>query len=359
MRSFFARSAIAGLLLFAAAGFAQPPYYQGKTLTLVVPFSAGGGTDTFARAIAPYFEKHIEGNPRVLVENQKGGGGLNASNTYVLNTPKDGTTLLVGASQHTLRVMLGMKGSRVNLDKLKPLLGTSSGQLIYVSPDTGINGAEELADSESPLYFGYHDPLGYSAAILSMELLGVSYKPVSGYSGKGEVGLAFERGEVNIDMQNTLNYAARVEPLIEEGTAVPLFTVGRFKEGRFVRDPVAPELPTVWEVYEEVNGTAASGPNAKASRIVLAAVTGADKPVWVHRDAPEEALDALTAAVEAMANDPEFVEELKELGTDGELLRGGELNEALDAMLDMDVETQEWLREFFGERFGVEFEASQ
>jgi hypothetical protein len=347
-----------GLLLAATVVTAQAPYYQGKTISLIVPFSSGGGTDRFARTIAPYLEKHVPGNPRVLVENQPGGGGLIATNSYVLNTPADGNSLLVGAAAHTLRIMLGLKGSKVDLDRLRPLLGVPTGQVVYASTSTGMEEARDLLASDEPLFFGYHDPLGYVEAILSLAVLGVDYSPVSGYGGKGEVGLAFERGEVNLDAQNTQNYEARVQPLIEAGNAVPLFTVGRYRGGEFVRDPVAPELPTVFEVYEQVNGEAAKGPVANTARIVMAATTGANKPLWIHSDAPEEAVQALRQGIAAMAQDSEFGEALLGLGAE-ELLIGDELDQALDVILSMDPETQEWVRDFFGDRFGVEFETDR
>src|SRR5262245_43043706 len=60
--------------------FAQEPFYKGKTIRIIVGFSAGGGFDTYARALARHLGRHIPGNPAVIVENMAGAGSLIAAN---------------------------------------------------------------------------------------------------------------------------------------------------------------------------------------------------------------------------------------------------------------------------------------
>ncbi|HEX9145029.1 MAG TPA: hypothetical protein VGA09_12190, partial [Candidatus Binatia bacterium] len=62
-------------LLLASGGVfaaADESYYKGKTVRIVVAFSAGGGFDTYTRAIGRHFGKHIPGNPSIIVENMPG-----------------------------------------------------------------------------------------------------------------------------------------------------------------------------------------------------------------------------------------------------------------------------------------------
>src|SRR5215472_7475313 len=72
----------AGAVLCAARAFAQAgaDFYRGKTVTLVISSSAGGGYDVMGRTIAKYLGKHIPGNPRVVVTNMPGAGGIVAMN---------------------------------------------------------------------------------------------------------------------------------------------------------------------------------------------------------------------------------------------------------------------------------------
>jgi tripartite-type tricarboxylate transporter receptor subunit TctC len=61
-------AALFGLLLIATVkqAFAQANFYEGKTIRLVVGFSAGGGYDAYTRTIARHFGKHIPAIPPVL-----------------------------------------------------------------------------------------------------------------------------------------------------------------------------------------------------------------------------------------------------------------------------------------------------
>ena len=62
------------------AVFAQESFFKGKTIRVVVGFAAGGGFDTYSRAIARYWGRHIPGNPAIIVENMAGAGSLIAAN---------------------------------------------------------------------------------------------------------------------------------------------------------------------------------------------------------------------------------------------------------------------------------------
>ena len=55
-------------------------FYAGKTIHVTVGFSAGGGYDTYARAVARHIGKHIPGNPSLVVDNMDGAGSLIAAN---------------------------------------------------------------------------------------------------------------------------------------------------------------------------------------------------------------------------------------------------------------------------------------
>ena len=93
----FILRALAASLAFAlatSAGAASvDEFYKGKNARIVVGFSAGGGFDTYARALARHMGKHIPGGPTIVVENMTGAGSLIAAN-HVYNVAKpDGLTL--------------------------------------------------------------------------------------------------------------------------------------------------------------------------------------------------------------------------------------------------------------------------
>ena len=90
---------IFGALLVAApsppaAAAADPAavesFYRGRTVTLIVGYSVGGGYDAMARVLAPHLGRHIPGNPTVVVQNMPGAGSLRAANYLYRAAPKDG-----------------------------------------------------------------------------------------------------------------------------------------------------------------------------------------------------------------------------------------------------------------------------
>ncbi len=68
------------LQMFAGAGSAQAPFYQGKTITMIVSTAPGGTGDLRVKAMAPVLRKHIPGNPAIAMEYMDGGGGRKAAN---------------------------------------------------------------------------------------------------------------------------------------------------------------------------------------------------------------------------------------------------------------------------------------
>src|SRR5215208_6209133 len=84
--------AFAMLALLAAPARADD-FYRGKTLILVVGYSAGGGYDINARLIARHIGRHIPGNPTVVVVNMPGAGSLRSLEHLEKHAPRDGTVI--------------------------------------------------------------------------------------------------------------------------------------------------------------------------------------------------------------------------------------------------------------------------
>ncbi len=88
----FIRAAAAVLLGACLAGSALAQAYPSKSITLVVPFAAGGPTDVVARLLGATMTKTL-GQP-VVIENKLGAGGTIAS-TYTAKAAPDGYTFLI------------------------------------------------------------------------------------------------------------------------------------------------------------------------------------------------------------------------------------------------------------------------
>src|SRR5680860_44604 len=73
--------------------FDAEEYFKGKTIRLIVGYSAGGGYDTNARLLAQYLEKYVPGNPSVMVENMPGAASVVAANYLYSKAEPDGLTI--------------------------------------------------------------------------------------------------------------------------------------------------------------------------------------------------------------------------------------------------------------------------
>src|SRR5680860_1338872 len=100
------------------------PYYEGKTLKVIVPFGPGGTYDSMARLVARHMPKHLPGNPTMIVENQPGGGGMTGI-ASVYNASSDGLTMGHITSGAVLQELLGLE---TNIDfKRFRVIGSASG----------------------------------------------------------------------------------------------------------------------------------------------------------------------------------------------------------------------------------------
>src|SRR5438067_3792807 len=84
--------ALAAIAISHAPSQAQD-FYQGKTLSLVVGYSAGGGYDINARLVSRHFGRHIPGHPNVVVVNMPGAGSLRSVEHLERHAPRDGTVI--------------------------------------------------------------------------------------------------------------------------------------------------------------------------------------------------------------------------------------------------------------------------
>src|SRR5512136_3044973 len=84
---------ITAIALIPHMGFSAAPFYEGKTIRVMVGVSAGGGFDNEARILARHMPKYIPGKPTIIVENITGAGGLICANQLYRLADQDGLTI--------------------------------------------------------------------------------------------------------------------------------------------------------------------------------------------------------------------------------------------------------------------------
>ena len=355
------------LLAFGAAGAAaitalaaQPAwsqeFYEGKTIELIVPFPEGGVTDVVARFLQPFLEEHIPGNPRVTVRNLGGGGSILGANYFEENAEADGTTILFTTASTVFPYLLDQEGVEYDLSNKRIGFAIAIGPVVYAAPETGVEKPADLASPDVPLVYG---GIGATASdmpvILAFEALGLDVQTALGFQGRGPIRLAFERGETNLDFQFTAVYLTQVLPSVEAGKAVPLMTGGSSgPDGRFTeRDPVISDLPSVYEVYKEIHGKEPEGPAWDAYETAAALTFQYGLTGWMPEDTPQEALEALAQAVEAINADAEFQKKGEEVTGGYELQAGVDIEENVKGALNLESEVESYLRTLLTEKYGV------
>lgn len=315
-----------------SGGSAEVP----DSIEMIVPFSAGGGTDTWARFIAPYLEKTIEGEPKIVVENQPGGESITGTNKFVTSGTTDGSKVLVTSGSTYLPALLNRSEVQYDFTKLIPIAVNGTGGAVYVSSSTGIEKASDLADFDKTLTYGGISATGNDlVTLLAMDVLDIDIDATFGFEGRGPARLALERGEVNLDYQTTSAFLTQVEPMIDDGKATPLFSFGIPEDGEIVRDPALPDLPTLEEVYENINGEAPSGEAYDAYRAFLSAGYFYQKGIWVNEGTDQTIVDAFRAAAKDLAADDEFNEKAKDALGGYPLIAGDEAQEDLTATFNV------------------------
>src|SRR5438874_12326493 len=64
----------------ATASAQSTPFYQGKTIRIIVGFTSGGLYDQYVRILERQMPEHIPGSPNILVQKMSGGGTLTDNN---------------------------------------------------------------------------------------------------------------------------------------------------------------------------------------------------------------------------------------------------------------------------------------
>lgn len=203
---------LAALVLVAGTSFSAQPakssfdekavagFYQGKTVRIVVGFSAGGGYDQYSRLIARHLSKYIPGNPSVIVDNMPGVGSIIAANHVFNAAPKDGTIIGNISGPIVLEQLFGAPSVQFDMAKFRYLaVPVSESYLMIAHKRAGIKKLDDLrGDKAKQLAVGaIPGSTVEHAPVLVKEALNLNLKIVSGYKGTADVRLALDSGEVD------------------------------------------------------------------------------------------------------------------------------------------------------------------
>lgn len=218
---------IALTLVGSGAVHAQS-FYEGKTVRIIVGFAAGGGYDTYARALSRHLGRQIPGNPTIVVENMPGAGSLIAANHLSKIAKPDGLTMAHFTGLLFLGQVLGRPGIEFDARKFEQVgAAVTEDVACAMTRASGITSVEKWMSSKTPVKIGGVSPGSTpdnTARILKVAL-GLPVQVVSGYKGTAEIRLAAEGGEVAGACWAWDSMRVTWRKALESGDAVPVLQV--------------------------------------------------------------------------------------------------------------------------------------
>ena len=336
--SFRARKVYLGLfltLVLCPPALAQD-FYKDKTLRFIVGQAAGGGYDSYTRAIARYIGKHIPGNPTAVVENMTGAGSLVAANYLFNNAKPDGLTVANWNSAFVLNQALGDSNVKFDARKFGWIGAPSKGvPVLVIMGFAGVQSFDEMLKSGKALKVGGTAPGSHSIDLPLMlnKMLGTKFNVVSGYQGTAQVRLAMQRREVDGDFTNWESVVATRRDMVDakgDDRLLALLIHARLS------DPEVKNLP----LFTEVLGNDLDVATYKA----YMAQMEYQRPLTVAPGTPRERLDILRRAFRATLADPEFQAQANKSKLDITYVSGEEAEKRVGEVLSISAKVRDNLQ---------------
>jgi tripartite-type tricarboxylate transporter receptor subunit TctC len=306
----------------------EDPFYQGKSIKVIVGFTSGGFYDRWSRLLARYVPKYLPGNPEMIVQNMPGAGGLIAANHVYGVAKSDGLTLGMMSYGMYLDQMVGRNEVQYDVRKFQWIGSPEKSEvLLYMRSDAPYKSIEDIRTAKTPPKCGSTGTAGtdYILARLLEETLDAKIESVLGYPGGSEIDLAVEKGEVQCRGLTAAPYVGR-EPFISwrKKNFVNVLIYGGLK-----RDPRIPETPTIYEIFDKLNTPQES---RQVADVIL---RGGDfgRPWVMGPETPPQVVKLMRTAYAKAMSDSALLDEAKKTKLDVEYVPGEELQKLAEKML--------------------------
>lgn len=280
-----------------AAASSQTGFYQGKTVTILVGFSAGGGYDTYARTLARHLSAHIPGNPNVIVRNMPGAGSLVALRSLNVTQPKDGTVMLTFNPGLITRSLVQPKKVNFDLHKYAWVgIATPDFRVCYGFGPKGVKSWKDMMHTKRFILGATSkSSSSYIDGALLREVFHAPIKQVLGFPGSADKRLAIERGELDGDCITASSIPA--EWIRNDKARVFV----RFTKERTVNVPsTAPFIESFATTHDQKNLLR-----------LFDAVNEVGKSYIMSSDVPANRLAVMRKAFAETMNDPGFLADAK------------------------------------------------
>src|SRR5215471_15458029 len=344
-------SSLAALLVPLISNAGAQGYYTGKQLTVLVNYDAGGPTDIEARVFARHIGRLIAGSPNVIVQNMGGAAGLIGTKYLGEVAAKDGMMLgyLTAASQ---RYVTNPERFAVDFRSYEFIAAIPSGRIHFMRSDVkpGMKTAGDLLKAENLVVGGLgRDAPKDMSMRLTLDMLGVPYRYVTGYNSSAQAMLAMQRNEISYHADSPPIYATKVEPLVKSGDLITPYYDPGFNGAEFSVPKQMKGLPILpfQEFYKSIKGGLPAGPLWDAYLSLLAVNGTMYRLIAMPPGAPQTAVAQLRQAVLGLNEDKAYIEEAqKTMGEAPEYISNANLNAEVRNGLSIKPETKTFMQDY-------------
>ncbi|MBI3045605.1 MAG: hypothetical protein HYY78_22590 [Betaproteobacteria bacterium] len=316
--------------VFLAGGAARAqPFYEGKTVRIVVGLGAGGGFDTYARVIGRHLGKHIPGNPTVFVDNMPGAGSILMTNYLYKASKPDGLTVGHFNGAIILGQVLGQKGIEFDARRFEYLGAAVKEDVVCgLTKASGITSTERWRAAGAPVKLGGVAPGATpdnSGKILKAAL-GFPVQVVSGYKGTSAIRLAAESGELAGGCWSWESMRATWRKGLESGEVIPVVQI------------VAKPLPDIPNVPLAIS----LAKTDDARKLIIVGVQNSSafaRPFALSPGTPKDRVEILHKAFHATLKDPAFLAEAKKARLAVDPITGQEMRRLVADVFTLDAAT--------------------
>ncbi|HXS39901.1 MAG TPA: tripartite tricarboxylate transporter substrate-binding protein [Stellaceae bacterium] len=311
------RAAVAGAVLLAApSAFAADTvadFYKGRTVTIDIGYSAGGGYDLYARTLARHLGEHIPGKPSVIPQNMPGAGSLKATNYLYNIAPKDGTVIATFARGMAMQPLFDKTGVEFDAQKLNWIGSiTNEVSICAFRSDSGIKTWQDmLTKSYTVGGTGSGSDTDVFPDVLR-HMFHMKIKLVTGYPGGKDILLAMQRGEVkgrcgwSWSSVKSTSYALYQKKEITVPVQLAL-----------KKHPDLPDVPLIMDLTKD--------PDERAALRLIFGRQSVARPYAAPPGVPAERIAALRKAFDDTMKDPAFLAEADKTKLEVEPVSGEEV----------------------------------
>jgi tripartite-type tricarboxylate transporter receptor subunit TctC len=332
-------------LLWSDYATAQTPYFQGKTIRIIVGYPAGSAHDLWGRLIATQLNKHIPGSPATVVQNMPGAGSMTATN-YVYSVAKpDGQTVVVNNAALYFEQLLKRKEVQYDWSKFTWVGSmTPTSVLLYMWAAAPYKTIHDVRTATVPPKCGATGTgnTSYYLPKLLEQAIGAKFQLVSGYEGGASIELAVERGEVQCRAFSVQTFFGR-EPF---NTWRSKNLVRVLVQGGKKRDPRLPETPLLSELMDQYHTSEA---NRRLVTVVLGSGEFGSAPMLAPPGIAAEQVKILRTAYAKALTSPELIADAKKQGLDVELIHGDDLEALAKEVMNQPADVIASMKKVMGE----------